>query len=300
LRPLAHRAEAPRRLLLLLCGLAGCRAQPTAVPAPAAPPPPVIRLCGEEVPAEAAAVRAVLLRHVAPGLAVEDARTRLEGLGFRCRYAGVFDTKPASYHPTRSLPELVVGRDAAKDERFHSLVCRASPNEVGAWGRRYAPLTVLLPYDESGRVTGVEVPDVRPRASRYAAFFSGRPRLREPVGLPVEQARALLEAEKFFCAEAGPGGRGAGGRPYLDCYAYHETPLGGDIVRVHLVYDGARTVTEAEVVQEPGEFDELRCLLPNRGDTAGRAVLKAVVFPVRLYAALLVDGLLADIALARP
>jgi hypothetical protein len=197
------------------------------------------------------------------------------------------------------LPELIGGRDASKDRRFHSLICRISRNELGTWGRRYIPITVALPYDEGGSVTGVELLDLRPRPSRYADFFARRPRLREPVGLPVELSRAEMQAENFQCAYASPDVRG-GRRPYLGCYAYEESPLGGDIVRVHLYYDGSRTVTEAEVVQEPGEFDGLRCMLPNRGDSIGRGVLKAVVFPARLYAALVVDGLLADAALARP
>src|SRR5262249_20997955 len=215
-----------------------------------------------------------LLPHVYPGLAVETARARLEELGFRCRYAGVFARKPQAYHPTRSLPEVIGGRDAGKDKLFHTLVCSNPRDEIGNWGRRYFPVTVNLPYDENGIVTEVEVPPVLPQVSRYAAFFARRPDLREPVGLPVEQARALMQAQKFRCAYAASGGNGQGGRPFLDCHAYDETPLGGNIIRVHLFYDATQTVTDAKVVQERGGFDDLRCMLPNPTDSLGQGVFK--------------------------
>jgi hypothetical protein len=59
-------------------------------------------------------------------------------------------------------------------------------------------------------------------------------------------------------------------------------------------------VTEAEVVQKPGPFDDLCCLLPHYSDTIAGGVVKVVLFPIRLYAALVVDGLIADASLARP
>jgi hypothetical protein len=291
-----------RRVLLLLCGVAGCQTAPPAAEAPLAQAPPVIRLGGRELPAEAAAVRAEVLRHVAPGLPVQTARARLEELGFRCRYGGVLDKMPVSYHPTRTLPELITGRDADRDRRFHSLVCKSERSEVGNWGRRYFPVTVVLPYDEDRAVTEVEVPDFRPQVSRYAGFFARRPDLREPVGLPVEEARALLEAHKFRCSPAVAAQGARPGLPYLDCQAYIESLLGGEIVRVRLFYDydDDRTVTEAEVVQTRGEFDDLQCMLPNSSDTPAEGALKALVFPARLYAALVVGGLAASLALGRP
>jgi hypothetical protein len=120
-------------LFLLLCGLAGCQTGPAVMENSVTQAPPMIRLCGCDVPAESAAVQTEVLRHVVPGMPVETARTRLEEFGFHCLYAGVFDKKPVSYHPARSLPELIVGRNAHKDRLFHSLVCSSSPNEIRNW-----------------------------------------------------------------------------------------------------------------------------------------------------------------------
>ena len=298
---MAPRPPALRGLLLLVCGVAGCQAAPVRPPAPATKPPPTIRLCGRELPAEAAALRAEVLRHVAPGLPVEEARTRMQDLGFRCLYAGVLNKKPKSYLPTRSLPEVIglCARDVRRDERFHSLVCTASANEVGEWGPRYFPLSVSLPYDEQGKVTRVEVAPLQPQPSPYAGFFARRPDLREPVGLPAEQARAVMEAHHFRCKNARPEGQAVTRRPYLDCYAYDEKLLGGHVVRVRLFYDPAGTVTEAEVIQRAGEFDDLRCMVPNDGDSLVAGLVKAAVLPVRLYLAIVVAGLAADLAMGR-
>jgi hypothetical protein len=41
-------------------------------------------------------------------------------------------------------------------------------------------------------------------------------------------------------------------------------------------------------------------MLPGQGDSPARAVLKTVVFPARLYAALAVGDLEADLAMGRP
>ncbi len=290
------------RLFLLLCGVAGCQTAPPAVPAPAPKPPPTIRLCGREMPAEAAAVEAEVLRQVAPGLPLEDAHARMQELGFRCLYAGALVKKPKRYHPRLGLFQALgaYGPKEAIDKRFHSLVCTLSANEAGNWGERYFPVTVSLPYDEGGRLTEVEVTLGRPQPSRYAHFFARRPELREPVGLPAEQARAVMEAHQFHCAYHPPDEKDGRRQPYLDCYAYDEAPLGGNVVRAHLFYGPDGVVTEAEVVQRPGEWDDLRCMLPNDSDTVAGGLVKTVVFPVRLYAAIVVAGLAADIALARP
>src|ERR1700730_6365896 len=97
--PLAPWPKTMPGLFLLLCGLAGCRTAPTVTENPVTQTPPTIRLCGCEVPAESAAVQTEVLRHVAPGLPVETAHTRLEAFGFHCLYAGAYDKKPVSYHP---------------------------------------------------------------------------------------------------------------------------------------------------------------------------------------------------------
>jgi hypothetical protein len=147
---------------------------------------------------------------------VETARTSIEELGFECLYGGAYDKKPAAYLPARSLPELlgICARDASRVKRFHSLVCTRALNEIGKWSP-YFPLTVTLPYDEEGRITEVEVTGLRPVIGPYADFFARRPELREPIGLSVEQARAVMEAHQFCCAEARPEKRADGRGPYL-------------------------------------------------------------------------------------
>jgi hypothetical protein len=286
-----------RIALLLLTVLAGCQGPGLAPPPPAEKPaPPTLRLFGAEVPAEPAAIQAAVLRQVPPGTEIEAARARLEACGFRCLYGGMLAKKPAKYHPTRSLPELVAGRDEAWDRLWHSLVCRVDRTEAGNWGGRYFEVKVLLPYDESGLVTAVEVPPLWPRVSRYSPCFARRADLKEPVGLPLEQARAAMEAHGFHCADRPSGSGPRDHRPCLACYHYAESPLGGGILRIHLFYDETRTVRDVEVVQQPGELDELRCMLPNEDDTLGSGVLKAAVFPVRLYAAIVVGGLAGWVA----
>jgi len=296
--PPVLRADTIPWLFLLLCGVAGCQTAPVLVRNPDTKGPPTVRLCGHEVPAERFAVQAEILRHVAPGLPVEAARTAMEELGFACLYGGFSDKKPAGYLPAPSLPELlgICARNASQTERFHSLVCTLSLNEIGNWSCFY-PLTVTLPYDEQGRITQVQAAGLMPALSRHAAFFASRPGLREPIGLSVEQARAVMEAYRFHCAEACPEKRCDGRGPYLNCYAYDEDALGGRIVRVHLFYDPAGRVTEAELIQKVGEFDGLLCMVPNSSDTLAGGVVKAVVFPVRLAAVLMLAGLAAKIIL---
>jgi hypothetical protein len=297
----------PRSIVvyLLVLGLLvpGCVTSPPS-PAifkqPAANPPSVIHLCGHRVSSESDAVRAEVLRYVSPGLPVETAQARLEELGFRGLYGDMVKKKPASYHPTRSLPELVVGRDPQKDKNFHSLVCRISGKEYGNWGQYSFPIRVTLPYDEAGIITEVEVTCLPRKTSRYAALLMDRLGPQGPIGMPVEQARTLMEARKFHCSDRNLQSPGTDRQPYLDCYAYDEHPLGGNIVRVHLFYDQSRTVTEAEVVEKPGTFDDLRCMLPNNSDTVTGGILKTIVFPVRLYTAIVVAGLIADLSLGRP
>jgi hypothetical protein len=296
----ANRAMALATMLFLLCCVTGCQSAPVFGTNPDLIAPPTVRLCGHEMAADDVAVQAEILRCVAPGLPVETARSRMEELGFRCRYAGVLDKKPESYHPAPTLSELFGSRDANRDKRFHSLMCTSSLNEIGNWSPRYFPITVTLPYDEQGMVTAVEVTELRPRPSPNAAFFARRPELREPVGMSVEQAQAVMETQKFQCANPRSEGHISGDRPYLDCYAYDESPLGGNIVRVHLFFDQTRKVTEAEVIQKPADFDDLRCMLPNSSDNVAGGIVKVVVFPVRLYAALVVGGLIADVSMGRP
>jgi hypothetical protein len=90
------------------------------------------------------------------------------------------------------------------------------------------------------------------------------------------------------------------GRPYLYCRAVAETPLGGSIIRVRLYYDEAGKITDSRVFKNAEPFDELLCMLPDAGDTLAHAAVKTVVFPARLYAAMMVDGLVGYFAMAKP
>jgi hypothetical protein len=274
----APESKPMRRLpVLLLAALAGCQLAP-AVPAPAAvKPPPTIRLFGEEVPAEAMAVQAAVLRHIPPGLPATTASARLAAAGFTCPDAEMLDPKPA-------------GPDGWKAGRLDRLVCSIGRHEAGDWGGLYFNVEVTIPCGEDGLVKAAEVPRLWRERNRCTAFFARHPELKQPVGLPLEQARAALQAQGFCCDEIRPGG---GSRPYLACRFYEENPVGGTIIRVHLVGDESGTVRDVEVVQQPGRFDDLLCLLPNEGDTLGAVVLKGMVFPLRLYAALVVGGLAA-------
>lgn len=118
--------------------------------------------------------------------------------------------------------------------------------------------------------------------------------------MPIDQARALMESRKFHCKDRIPKRPTDDPRTFLDCYAYDEHPLSGNIVRVHLFYDDSRTVTQVEVSERAGAFDGLRCMLPNNSDTVTGGVLKTIVFPFRLYTSIVVAGILADLAMGRP
>lgn len=151
-------------LILLLAALGGCQAPPARVTAAgAAPAPPVVRLCGHDVAPDEKSIKDEVSCHVAPGQPVEEACARMEALGFTCRYSGFSRKKPVEYHPTRTLRELIDGRDPVRDKHFHSLSCTVTLNQVGCWGRRFFPVTVQLPYDEGGHITEVEVHPLSPQ-----------------------------------------------------------------------------------------------------------------------------------------
>lgn len=292
-----HRSKVRVWMLLVLGGLVGCQATPAVVTKPAVPQPSVIWFCGHEMPADQEAIRTEVRRHVGPGLPVESARERLGQLGFYGLYAGVYKEKPVSYLPAYTLTERIFGRDPRRDKNFHSLICRASGYEIGHWNQYHYLVTVSLPYDESGLITEVEVACSPLRTGRYANFFARHPDLHEPLGLPIEQAQALMQAHKFHCAYKSPEKGSAEQRHSLNCYAYDEYVLGGIIVRVQLLYDETRTVTGIEVAEKPGDFDGLRCMLPNNSDTVAGGIVKAVVFPVRLYTVIVVAGVMANLAM---
>jgi hypothetical protein len=281
-------------VLLLLCGLAGCQTTPRVAQEP--PPTPVIRLCQHDVPAEESAITQELTQYVAPGMPLESARARLEPLGFR-----VFGTIPKAYRSTPvNVRELLSGFDNKAEKNVNKVELRTSCDEIGAWGQRCIPLRVVLYFDKDMKVGEMKVDRVgfRGQKLRFAWYFSRRPNLREPLGMSVDEARKMMEAEGFRCKLVTSDRHEKSGRPYLYCRAVAETPLGGSIIRVRLFHDEAGKVTDTRVLKEEEPFDELLCTLPDSGDTLVHAALKTVVFPVRLYAAFVVAGLQANMAMA--
>lgn len=138
--------------------------------------------------------------------------------------------------------------------------------------RSYSVLVVLL-TGGADAVADVQV-GLKPECHSHEDFFARRPELHEPVGLPVEEARARMAAAGFRCT-AGPGGT-------VDCAAFDEWLLGGSVVRVSLHPDAAGVVREARVPDKSAWFDAERCMWPHGDESTTEAVCKRAVFPLRL------------------
>jgi hypothetical protein len=284
-------------VLILFCALAGCQSLPPGAVAPHAEPGPFIRLGGHDVAADKTAILSEVAEHVTAGLPIEAARARLEALGFR-----LFSIMPKSYRRAHGLRELVCGPDQTADENANRLLFVTSCDEIGAWGQRYFDLRLFVYFDEDLRVRRIEIFYVSASgyATRFAWYFSRRPNLREPLGLAVDDARTVMEVEGFHCRPATVKEQEKSGRPYLYCRALAETPLGGSIIRAQLFYDEAGKVTDTCVLKDEELFDGLLCMLPGDDDTPAWAVAKTIIFPIRLYAAVVVGGLEADLAMGHP
>jgi len=237
-----------------------------------------------------------LMQYVVTGMPLEAARAMLEPLGFK-----VFGAMPKAY---RSAPgnvrELISGFDNEAKKNVNKVELHISCDEIGAWGQRCIPFRVLLYFDKDMKVAEIIIDRVGSMGQkpRFAWYFARRPNLREPLGMSVDEARKMMEAEGFRCKLVISDKHEKSGRPFLYCRAVAETPLGGSIIRVRLFHDEAGKVTDTHVLKEEEPFDELLCMLPDSGDTLVHAALKTVVFPVRLYAAFVVAGLQANMAMA--
>lgn len=285
-------------ILLFTCGLAGCQAAPLAVAPPVARPTPLVRLFRHDVPVEREALRQEILQVAIPGTPVELARARLEAEGFR-----LFSFLPKSYRRhAANLPELLSGFDEKAEKQANSVQFFVLGDDARAWGQRVFELRPVVYFDENMNVRDVGIPYVpdRARPTPFAWFFTKGEKLCEPVGMPLERARQLMEREGFRCTQVDSDKREKSGRPFLLCRAVAETALGGSIVRVRLFYDDAGIVTDTRVLKDAEFGDEIVCMLPNQDDSVEKAVFKTVIFPVRLYAALVVGGLEADLAMGRP
>ena len=284
--------------LFFLCGLAGCQSVPHVSAPLEVVQTPLIRLCQHDVPAEETAIKEELLRYAAPGTSLELAWQRLEAMEFR-----PFGCVPKKYHRlTGNLREALTGFDEKARRNANRLIVDATCDEIGAWGQRYFPVRAVLYFDENMNVTEVEVPRLPTKGRRtdFAWYFSRRPNLHEPLGMPVEQARTLLEAEGFRCQPVALDKHEKSGRPYLACRAVAETPLGGSIIRVRLFPDETGKVIDSYVRKDGDAFDEWLCMLPDQDDTIAHALLKTILFAPRLYASIVVGGLEADLAMGRP
>jgi hypothetical protein len=215
----------------------------------------------------------------------------------------MFGVVPKSYRRHAvTLPELLSGFDKEAEKKANSVPIRIPGDEIGAWGRRYFDLTGVLYFDENLNVSDVEVTYIPWQSQRtpFAWFIAKRPNLHDPVGMPLEEARGLMEGAGFRCTPVAFDKYEKSGRPYLACRAVAETLLGGSIVRVRLFYDDAGMVTDTRVQKEGEILDEIVCMLPDRDESFGHAVFKTLIFPARLYAAIVVAGLEADLAMGRP
>ncbi|OAI39143.1 hypothetical protein AYO40_06025 [Planctomycetaceae bacterium SCGC AG-212-D15] len=267
----------------LCCLLLGCGSVPRN-PAPEIPVREEIRLFDHEVAARSDAIEREVLDHVPPRIPADNAKAVLKANGFVCQNSNWF-SEP-------SLPSEVIGnmvrrgRYGATDtkERKSGLRAVACTNRKdvhgsscvqSSWGREYETVLVLLHVDKAEIVQTV---DVYAHRSRHPCcdFFQKHPDLREPVGIPLDQALANMQANGFQCKPVD-----GDGCPYTLCEAYSEWALGGTVIRVKLLTDQAGFVRDSEILRTGEMFDGERCMLPNPDDSRAQAWCKGAVFPLR-------------------
>jgi hypothetical protein len=274
-----------RFTILLGCAiLSGCQTIPVGW-APTPPPPPqspTINLFEKIVP-DRDAIKQIVLRHIPPGTPMEQAQAILEHQEFTCHpytMANLFFGSRNLIPPGVRLPSDVQKRLFQERDR-HPIYCHAARHELEDWHlKSFAVLVVLIPDDEH-RLRDVEI-GLAPRRHTNVAFFQQRPDLHEPLGLPIEAARARMTAAGFRCSDVLTGKPGQEPRSCMDCEAFNEWLLGGDIVRVRLYLDEAGLVCESKVLDEVNPFDAERCMWLHGDESAAQAVGKAALYPVRL------------------
>jgi hypothetical protein len=236
------------RRLLAFCGLislAGCLLSPvppTPLPAPAVE---TVRLFGKELVPTEAAVRDEVLRLIAPGMPMDQAAALLQAHGLAPR------SYPLAGIPSEFLPLFA---KACQAKNPFALQCFVFPAVLGEWGRRFVAVRVVVTPDSADAVKDINVLVCGPCADRWNSFFEPRPALQEPVGLPVAEAQARMEAAGFRCCLVGAGARGL---PHLYCQALAEqTPR--QALAIRLFYDEAGVVRDTEIVRQARH--ELRLL----------------------------------------
>jgi hypothetical protein len=273
----------PAIFLVACCCVAASGCQSLPVQTTTKPPPPQRTIAlFTEVDAQRDAVKQVVLDRVPPGTPIAKAQEILETQGFACRpYSGLTHF----FFPEELVPSGVRLPQGAY-QRLHQarkdrpVYCRATLHELQEWHlQSYVVLVVLIP-DETQTLRDVEV-GICPQRHNYANYFKSRPDLREPIDLPIEAARARMEAAGFRCAWVTPRADEAENRPHLLCEAFDENAIGGDIVRVSLFPDGAGVIRETNVLNREHPFDAERCMLPHGDESPAEAACRCVLFPVR-------------------
>jgi hypothetical protein len=298
-------------LFCFIAALPGCATVP-AQPPPPPPTPPrpqhTVRLF-EEIQPGHDAIREAVLRHVPVGTPIAPAQAALEGQGFTCRH---YQMTSSLFLPDDLVPRGVFLHGQARQHIFREranqpVFARVTLPELQDWHQRdYTVVVVLIP-DAAQTLQDVEV-GLGTEQHRHAAFFEARPALREPVGLPLVQAGAHLQAFGFHLAVDVPARAvrdprpGDGPAPVV-YEAFDESFLGGQIVRVCLFADQAGIVREAQVLSHGGWFDAERCMLPRDDSPPAEVAWRTVLFPARVgcrygaAAALLSVGTAATLAL---
>jgi hypothetical protein len=229
------------------------------------------------------AIKQIVLRHIPPGTPMEQAQALLEQQEFTChpyRNANPFFGSSNLIPPGVSLSSDAQKRLFRERDR-HPIYCRATRYELEEWHlKSFTVLVVLIPDDER-RLRDVEI-GLSARQHPDVTFFQQRPDLHEPLGLPVDAAQGRMIAAGFRCSDVVTGKPGQEPRPYVDCEAFNEWLLGGQIVRVRLYLDESGRIRESKVLDEGNLFDAERCMWLHGDESATQAIGKAAAYPVRL------------------
>jgi predicted nucleotidyltransferase len=274
------------RISLFLCCalLAGCQTIPTSW-APTPPPAPHTILLFEETPPKCDAIKQTVLRHIPPGTPIEQAQAILEQHEFTCRPY----SKPSFFLATSDPPVprgIYVPNDVHKrlfqERERQPVYCQATLHEVEEWHLQSYTVLVVLIRDDANRLRDVEVGVSFQKRHENFAFFQLRPDLHEPLGLPIEAARARMTAAGFRCSELEADRAGPDPRPHVHCEAFNEWLLGGQIVRVHLYPDEAGVIRESKVLEKASLFDPERSMWLHGDESTAEALAKGALYPVRL------------------
>jgi hypothetical protein len=232
-----------------------------------------VRLLGKVLPTDEWVIRDEILRSITPGMPLAQARDALAGHGLTAILLPAAEFYPALRYRERFRPNQFF--------RTGQTLCAASAEDANDWGRTYRKVLVALFHDAAHAVKDVRVVVSPPLRERAADIFAARMDLTGPIGLPLAEARARMEAAGFRCSPAG-GDAESKGRPYWYCQMRVETALGGYVLRVRLYPDQTWVVRDAEILREDRWFEAERCMLPAADDPPEWIALRAALFPARV------------------